>query len=162
MEKLCVVKTKENAAGKIISIILLVLAVLSAVGIIIFWPSILVCAVCVAAYLLGGFQLPVCYDYTYFGNELKIARIKGDSRRKLLHEINMDNVEIITAPEDPSLGGYANISGIVKKDYTSGLGTNKIYRMVYKDAKQIYMIDIEPSSEFIDALAEKYGRIIRK
>lgn len=164
MEKLCVVKRKENGSGKVINILLWVFAVLALAGVVLLgiWPLVLVAIGSVVAFFVGGFALPVCYDYTFFGTEMRIAKIKGDNRRKLLHEINMENVEAITGEDDPILFNYEKISGVIRKDYTSGLGVNKVYKMIFKDGKQICILDIEPSPEFIDALAEKYGRIIKK
>lgn len=164
MEKLCVVKTIDTAARKITAIMLVVLGVIFVIGAILFGKIIfLIPAVALfVVYFVNYYHAPITYDYTYFGNELKIARIKGDNRRKLLYTINLDDTKMITRADDPALYNIENGQGVVKKDLSSYSGTGKLYKVVFAvDGKNI-ILTIEPSEDFLDALCEKYSRIITR
>lgn len=164
MERLCVVKTKDSAAKKFLGIFLIVLAVVFALASFLFGKIVMLIptVALVIVYAVEFNHAEITYDYTFFGTEMKIARIKGDNRRKLLHTINLDDARMITRADDPVLYNVEKEPGAIRKDYTSHSGEGIIYKLVFAEQDKTYILDIEPSEDFLDALCEKYSRIITR
>ena len=164
MEKLCVVKRPDSQSKKITGILLVILGVVILVLSFLFWKLVLIlpAIACFVVYVLNYVHAEISFDYTFFGSEVKIARIKGDNRRKLLHMINMDDVRMITKADDPILYNVEKEPGAIKKDYTSQTGEGTVYKLVYKEKDKTVILDIEPSEEFLDALCEKYSKVITR
>ena len=164
MEKLCVVKTVETNAQKFIKILLVVMSIVFVICALLFGIGLLVIPAIVlfVLYLVNFYHAEISYDYTYFGNEMKIARIKGDNRRKLLYTINLDEAKMITKADDPSLYNVENQPGVIKKDFSSHMGEKQLYKVVFSEKEKTYVLTIEPSEDFLDALCDKYKRIITR
>lgn len=164
MEKLCVVKTIEPGYKKYVLISLIVVSVALVVSAFLFGKAILIVGAIgvFAAYLIYYFSPQISYDYTYFGTEMKIARIKGNYRRKLLYTINLEEARMLTKDSDPILYNVEKEPGIIKKDFSSRTGEGQLYKLAFSNNGKSYLFTLEPTEDFIDALCEKYQRIITR
>lgn len=164
MEKLCVVKRADSASKKILGMIVIALAVIFTLAACLFGqPYFLIGApVFIIIYIYNFNHAEISFDYTFFGSDFKIARIKGDNRRKLLHMINVENIRMITRADDPALYNAEHESGVIKRDYTSLTEGAKIYKMVFTDEGKTFVVSIEPSEDFLNDLAEAFPKIVTK
>ncbi|MCQ2536456.1 MAG: hypothetical protein MJ110_05755 [Lachnospiraceae bacterium] len=164
MEKLCVVKRADTPMKKILGVVMIAIGILFAVAAILFGQPyfFLGTPIFIIIYVLNFNHAEISFDYTFFGSEFKIARIKGDNRRKLLHMINIENIRMITRADDPALYNAEHESGVIKRDYTSLTEGAKIYKMVFTDEGKTFVVSIEPSEDFLNDLAEAFPKIVTK
>lgn len=164
MERLCVVKRADTPMKKILGVVMIAIGILFAVAAILFGQPyfFLGTPIFIIIYVLNFNHAEISFDYTFFGSEFKIARIKGDNRRKLLHMINVENIRMITRADDPALYNAEHENGVVKKDYTSQAEGAKIYKMVFTEEGKTIVASIEPSEAFLNDLAEAFPKIVTK
>lgn len=103
------------------------------------------------------------YECSYFGDELRFARIKNKSKRKRLQIIEMDSVITIAPAGHRSLYNYENDNATKIVDYTSGLKNVPYYEIVVKNTTLSEIIKVELDDKFLDELSKKYRmKVVRK
>lgn len=116
--------------------------------------------------LVGYFILinsNVEYECSYFGDEIRFARIKNKSKRKRLQIVEMDSVITIAPAGDRSLYNYDNDKMMKVLDYTSGLKDVPYYEIVVKNTTLSEIIKVELDDKFLDEISKKYRmKVVRK
>lgn len=102
------------------------------------------------------------YEYTYYGGELRFAKISNKSRRKNLAKIRMDDVLGIAPRGDKSIYKYESDTGVSCKKLTSGIADAKVYELVCKSEKGIVRYEFEPDEEMLDEIMVKYPHSVIK
>ncbi len=103
------------------------------------------------------------YECSYFGDEIRFARIKNKSKRKRLQIVEMDSVITIAPAGDRSLYNYDNDKMMKVLDYTSGLKDVPYYEIVVKNTTLSEIIKVELDDKFLDEISKKYRmKVVRK
>ena len=103
------------------------------------------------------------YEYSYFGGEIKIAKITNKSRRKRLMAFTMEEVIQIAPHGDRSVMRYEGDRMVVVKDYTSHNKNVDFYEMIVSKEGKTYLIMFEPDDAFLKEICTRYAmKVIRR
>ncbi len=116
--------------------------------------------VCGIGWFLLTFKSGVEYEYSYFGGELKITKIKDKRVRKRQETITMDRVVLIAPSGDESLKKYEEDRNTLQKDYTSKNRQAQGYCIVINTEEGVELLSFEPDEKMLDAMRVKCARII--
>ncbi len=143
----------------VFSIVMGILSVLAlVVGLYFFFPT------AVFGFLLGYFFLTrkLEFEYSFFDEDVRFAKIINKSRRKKLPGHKMSEVMSIAPSGDPSVYKYENDSTAKIRKYQSGNKDTKVYVMVVKGEKGLELIYFEPDEKYLDAVCMKNGHKVRR
>ena len=113
-----------------------------------------------AAYILRNRDYE--YEYSYYGGELRFARIVNKKRRKELKGYMMEEVLVIAPLNDNSVYQYMNDKNVKVRDLTTGNPNGKVYVAVVKNAKETEIVKYEPDEKYLDEVCVKYGHKVKR
>lgn len=148
----CLVKAKQSGIMKVFKVVLIVLAVLSAlITMTFFMPIMFVLAIVfgVGAYFLNMLT-DLEYEYTYLDKEIAVDKIMAKSRRKKVSTYTLDRMEIFAPINSHRLDSYKNRQ-VKVKDYSirEVLQPDLRYAMYYEGGIKIIL---SPSQELLKVL----------
>lgn len=144
----CLVQAKKSGFKKALQVILLGLTVLFCLGMIIFWPLMILAIITgVSAYFVGLFS-QVEYEYLYLDKELSVDRILAQSKRKKIATYTVDRMEIFAPVNSWHLDNFKN-RNVKIEDYSSGENQEQCYCMYYEGGLKVIL---SPSEDMVKAL----------
>lgn len=102
------------------------------------------------------------YEYSFFDDEVRFAKIINKNKRKVLKGYNMSEVVIIAPAGDQSLYQYENDNGAKVRDLSSGDKDAKVYVMVAKGQERMEMVRFEPDEKYLDAVCRRFGMKVKR
>ncbi len=157
MEIFTLVKQRSSLAYQFLGAFVLLIAVLSLVGS--FFIYLLIISAVVFGCLWFFFFYHLCreFEYSYFEDEMRFARISNKSRRKSLYTISMDDVIQIAPVGDRSITNYEKDRSFVHKDMSSKLRGHLVYELAARqDNKAPVLIKFEPDDRLLDAIEARH------
>lgn len=129
-----------------------------AMGLFIFFPT------AVLGLLLGYFLHTRNYEfeYSFFDDEIKFAKIINKSKRKKIKGYKMAEVTAIAPMNDPSVHQYENNKTAQVRRLTSGQQDAKVYVIVANSADGVELTYFEPDDRFLDAVCTRFGYKVRR
>ena len=97
------------------------------------------------------------YEYVFVDGQLDFDRIIGQSRRKTLIRIDLEQVDMVVPMNSPRLDQYQNMQ-VEKKDYSSGQKKENTYVILTKAKAKHLMIMFEPSEKMLRMMKQKSPR----
>lgn len=130
----------------------------TAIGIYFFLPT------AVLGILLGYFfqSRNFEFEYSFFDDEVRFAKIINKSRRKKLPGYKMDEVVIIAPAGDQSVYNYENNGQNKIRRLQSGYPDRKVYVLVAKAPAGFELVYFEPDDKYLDAVCIKNGYKVRR
>lgn len=119
----------------------------------------LIGAVIIVAIIYSFPMLNVEYEYIFVDGQLDFDRVTGNSKRKSIMRIDMEQVEIIAPATSNALDSYKNIN-YDKKDYSSRSKGSKPYVIIASVENKMYKILFEPDEGMINTIRKKSPRKI--
>lgn len=154
------VKRKSKRFTKLLSILMVVLAVVFVCFAIIFDTGLMLPAFLFAVlYYIFTIQTDKEYEYTLENGILTIDVIRGKRRRKTVHTLNMKDMEVIAPNWHDAVAQYRKNGGTVKLpkyDYTSYDDDVPFYTMIVMENRQKIKLLLDLSSEMLDAIKRVY------
>ena len=162
MEVFTLIARKKNVALVFVSYLLVALAAISLLTICIgFAPGILFAVVFgLIAYLMIMAQNTE-FEYSYFDGELRFAKIKNKSRKRL-GIYSMESVAAIAPAGDRSVYNYENGNELKKIDYTSGQNDVPYYDIIIKSPDENVLIKAELDDKFLTEVEKKYRSKVKR
>lgn len=102
------------------------------------------------------------YEYSFFDEDIRFARITNKSRRKRLPGYKMSEVIAIAPTNDPSVAKYENDSKATIRKLNSGHQDARLYVMVVSKEGGTELVYFEPDDKFLDAVCVKNGYKVRR
>ncbi len=102
-------------------------------------------------------MLNVEYEYIFVDGQLDLDRVMGNSKRKRIMRIDMEQVEIIAPSTSNALDSFKNLQGD-EKDYSSRSKDSKPYVIVANVENKVYKILFEPDENMINVMKQKTPR----
>jgi len=143
----------------VFSIVMAILSVMALVlGIYFFLPT------AVFGFLLGYFfhTRNYEYEYSFFDDDVRFAKIINKARRKKLPGYKMSEVIMIAPTGDRSVYNYENDSKAKIRRLNSGFPNAKVYVMVAKGEKGTELVYFEPDEKYLDAVCVKNGHKVKR
>lgn len=146
----CLIKAKQSMAAKFCRVLLIVLTVIFCVGMLVFWPCLVLALVCGAgAYFIGLFT-DLEFEYLYLDKELIVDKVMAKSKRKRVASYSIDRMEILAPVKSYHLDNYKNRQ-VKVKDYSirEELQPDLRYAMYYEGGEKILL---SPSEQIVKAI----------
>ena len=156
------VEKKKPVIFTFFTVFSIVMAILSAIatmlGLYFFMPT------AVFGILLGYFFYTRNYEYEYsfFDDDVRFAKIINKSTRKKLPGYKMSEVIAIAPTGDPSVAQYEDDSKAKIRRLNSGAKDAKVYVLVAKGEKGLELVYFEPDEKYLDAVCAKNGFKVRR
>ena len=150
------VKRKEKRSEKALRGIMIFLAVLFLLqGIIFSRGFMLPCLLMTGAYFWYSHASRREYEYTLEDGHMQIERVSS-SGRTVLHEINLADMEVLAAPDDPCVARYkkGGAEKVPKYDYTSYEDNRPYYTMIVKESGQKIKLLLDLTPEAISLIRQ--------
>ena len=127
-------------------------------GLFIFMPTAII------GLLLGYFLHTRNYEfeYSFFDDEIRFAKIINKSKRKKLRGYKMAEVMAIAPVNDPSVHQYENNKNAQVRRLTSGQQDAKVYVIATNGAEGVELTYFEPDDRFLDAVCTRFGYKVRR
>lgn len=143
----CLVQAKKSGLKKVAQVVLIVLTVIFCMGMILFWPFVVLALITgVAAYFVGLYS-QVEYEYLYLDKELSVDRILAQSKRKKVGTYTVDRMEVFAPVNSHHLDGFRN-RDVRVEDY-SGEDSGQCYCMYYEGGVKVLL---SPTADMVKAL----------
>lgn len=114
-----------------------------------------------AALIVGSIyffpRLKVEYEYIFVDGQLDFDKVTGNSKRKAMLRINLDQVEIIAPIKSNALDSYRNLQ-CEKKNFSSHSKNDKLYVIIAKVDNKMLKIFFEPDERMINTMKQKSPR----
>lgn len=146
----CLISAKKSTAAKVMTVVLIVLAVLFGLAMFLAPALMLLAAAAgVGAYFVSLYG-NVEYEYLYLDKELAVDRILAKSRRKRVAAYSLERMEIFAPIRSWHLDNYKN-RNVKTADYSIGreLQPDGRYVMYYEGGVKVLL---SPSEELVKAL----------
>lgn len=102
------------------------------------------------------------FEYSFFDDEVRFAKIINKSRRKKLPGYRMSEVIAIAPSNDPSVAQYENDRTAKIRRLNSGYKDAKVFVMVAKGKEGLELVYFEPDEKYLDAVCVKNGYKVRR
>ena len=116
-------------------------------------------AVIIVAIIYSFPMLNVEYEYIFVDGQLDFDRVTGNSKRKRIMRIDLDQVEIIAPVTSNALDSYKKVK-YEEKDYSSRSRESKPYVIIASADNRMYKILFEPDEGMINTIRQKSPRKI--
>lgn len=147
----CLVKAKASGLGKVLKVLMIVLAILFGMATLLFGLVSFVLAVAagVGAYFVNLYT-DLEYEYLYLDKEIAVDKVMAKSKRKRVATYSLDRMEIFAPIRSYHLDNYRN-RDVKVRDYSIGeeLQPDLRYAMFYEGGEKILF---SPSEELIKVL----------
>ena len=97
-------------------------------------------------------KLNVEYEYIFCDGQFDIARIRGKATRKNLIRVDFENVELVAPYQSEKTRSYQDLP---KKDFSSGIASDKLYVMIVILKEKKTKIFFEPSEKMLECMKLK-------
>lgn len=139
-----VVNTKHNTLLAALRIVLAVVAVcFLLLGIVAFWPLLIVAAGCGVGAYFADLNSVVDYEYSLVEDELRIARIYKKEKRKVVGSYDLDKLEILAPERAHQLDSYRNLNKYKTTDCSDRSGDASHTWQAYIDGKDRLVLTID-------------------
>lgn len=143
----CLVQAKKSRASKFLQIFLYGLTIIFCLGLIYFWPFMILAVITgVAAYFVGLYS-QVEYEYLYLDKELSVDKILAQSKRKKVATYTIERMEIFAPVNSWHLDNFKNRN--VKVEDYSGEDQEQCYCMYYEGGLKVIL---SPTEDMVKAL----------
>ncbi len=102
------------------------------------------------------------YEYSFFDDDVRFAKIINKSSRKKLPGYKMSDVIAIAPAGDPSVEQYENDSKAKIRRLNSGFQNAKVFVMAAKGEKGLELVYFEPDDKYLDAVCVKNGFKVKR
>lgn len=102
------------------------------------------------------------FEYSFFDDDVRFAKIINKSKRKKLPGYKMSEVVAIAPTGDHSVYQYENDKSAKIRRLHSGNADAKVYVMVVRAGSQVELVYFEPDDKYLDAVCMKNGHKVRK
>lgn len=102
------------------------------------------------------------YEYSFFDDDVRFAKIINKSSRKRLPGYKMADVIAIAPTGDPSVAQYENDSKAKIRRLNSGFKNARVFVMVAKGEKGLELVYFEPDDKYLDAVCAKNGFKVKR
>ena len=147
----CLVKAKASGLGKVLKVLMIVLAILFGMATLLFGLVSFVLAVAagVGAYFVNLYT-DLEYEYLYLDKEIAVDKVMAKSKRKRVATYSLDRMEIFAPIRSYHLDNYRN-RDVKVRDYSIGeeLQPDLRYAMFYEGGEKVLF---SPSEQLIKVL----------
>ena len=97
------------------------------------------------------------YEYSFFDDEIRFAKIINKSRRKQLPGYRMAEVVAIAPKGDTRVANYESDSRANIRNLTSGYKHAKIYTIAVKTTDGVEIVYFEPDEAYLTEIRKRFG-----
>ena len=137
--------TMMKVGGYLLTLSSAIFLALTLLGVIMFAPI----AIALIAASVVVNRRYIEYEYSFFDDEVRFAKIINKNKRKALKGYNMSEVVIIAPAGDQSLYQYEHDNGAKVRDLSSGDKDAKVYVMVAKGQERMEIVRFEPDRKSV-------------
>lgn len=103
-------------------------------------------------------KLSIEYEYVFCDGQLDFDKIMGNSKRKNVMRIDLDQVQIVAIEGSNALDAYKNRTNLKVKNFTSLKPDIKPYIIITQTNEDTVKIIFEPSEKMIECMKQKAPR----
>lgn len=159
-------RKQKSAAGLLKTSMIILAVVFLLLGIMFSRGFMLPCFLMAALYFIYEYYSEKDYEYILEGRKLSIAVIRGRRSRKMVHELDLDQLVIVAPHDAAAVMPYrkgAPEGSLPKYDYTSYEDNIPYYTMIIGSGghRTKFLLDLD--EEMLGYLSRMYpGKVIRK
>ncbi len=148
-----VIIQENNPKNTVLTILFIVLAVVSFLGMIVTFLALIVFIPSVVCLFLLKRVKNVQYEFTMLSEEVRVSAIYNLERRKSLKTFDLSNVKLM-APYESGRVEHERAQSKKTYKYTTNANREKIYSLIFEDGGQKCEMVVEPTEKILNHLKE--------